>query len=274
MVLAIGLLVDDAIVVVENVERIMEEEGLPPERGDAQVDGPDHRRADRHRAGAVGGVRADGLLRRLDRRDLQAVLGHHRLGDGAVGGGGADADAGALRHACCKSHAHGQWRAARSAGSTAASTASTRGYGASVGCIVRRPLRIGVHLSARSSRRWSGCSSAPPPASCPTRIRASCSTLVQGPTGATAERTLDVVKQVEDHFLDSREATTSNSMFGVVGFSFAGQGQNMGLAFVRLKDWAERTGPTQSVQARRRPRLRRLQPDPRRAASSRSCRRR
>ena len=53
MVLAIGLLVDDAIVVVENVERVMTEEGLSPTRGDAQVDGPDHRRAGRHRAGAV-----------------------------------------------------------------------------------------------------------------------------------------------------------------------------------------------------------------------------
>ena len=75
MVLAIGLLVDDAIVVVENVERVMSEEGLSPLRGDAQVDGPDHRRAGRHRPGAVGGVRADGVPRRLDRRHLPAVLG-------------------------------------------------------------------------------------------------------------------------------------------------------------------------------------------------------
>ena len=82
MVLAIGLLVDDAIVVVENVERVMSEEGLSPQRGHAQVDGPDHRRAGRHRAGAGGGVRADGVLRRLDRRHLPAVLDHHRLGDG------------------------------------------------------------------------------------------------------------------------------------------------------------------------------------------------
>ena len=50
MVLAIGLLVDDAIVVVENVERIMSEEGLPPERGHpASSMERDHRRADRHR---------------------------------------------------------------------------------------------------------------------------------------------------------------------------------------------------------------------------------
>ena len=49
MVLAIGLLVDDAIVVVENVERVMQEEGLSPKEATEQVDGRDHRRADRHR---------------------------------------------------------------------------------------------------------------------------------------------------------------------------------------------------------------------------------
>ena len=73
MVLAIGLLVDDAIVVVENVERVMTG-GPAAARRRRKVDGPDHRRADRHRPGAVGGVRADGLLRRLDRRDLPPVL--------------------------------------------------------------------------------------------------------------------------------------------------------------------------------------------------------
>ena len=50
MVLAIGLLVDDAIVVVENVERVMQRGGPVAEGGDAQVDGRDHRRAGRHRA--------------------------------------------------------------------------------------------------------------------------------------------------------------------------------------------------------------------------------
>ena len=70
--------------------RARDERGGPvAARGHAQVHGPDHRRAGRHRAGAVGGVRADGVLRRLDRRHLPPVLGDHRLGDGAVGAGGA-----------------------------------------------------------------------------------------------------------------------------------------------------------------------------------------
>jgi HAE1 family hydrophobic/amphiphilic exporter-1/multidrug efflux pump len=53
---------------------------------------------------------------------------------------------------------------------------------------------------------------------------------------------------VEDHYLNE-ESEVVESMFGVVGFSFSGNGQNMGLAFVQLKDWSERTEPDQSVQA-------------------------
>ena len=86
LVLAIGLLVDDAIVVVENVERMLEENPEPdPARSDHHVDGPDPDGAGRHRADPVRRVPADGLLRRLDRRHLPAILGDHRLGDGAVG---------------------------------------------------------------------------------------------------------------------------------------------------------------------------------------------
>ena len=131
MVLSIGLLVDDAIVVVENVERVMREEDLSPREATRKSMDADHRRAGRHRAGAVGGVRADGVLRRLDRRDLPAVLDHDRVGDGAVGAGRADAHAGAVRHdaeAAAADAARGH--AASSAGSTAASIAAattTRG---------------------------------------------------------------------------------------------------------------------------------------------------
>ncbi len=52
MVLVIGIVVDDAIVVVENVERIMSEEGLPPARGHAQGDGADPGRHHRRHRGA------------------------------------------------------------------------------------------------------------------------------------------------------------------------------------------------------------------------------
>lgn len=59
---------------------------------------------------------------------------------------------------------------------------------------------------------------------------------VQLPAGATQERTLQVIRQLEGHFLE-KESKTVDSLITVVGFSFAGRGQNMGLAFVKLKDW-------------------------------------
>ena len=59
---------------------------------------------------------------------------------------------------------------------------------------------------------------------------------VQLPAGATQERTLKVIEQLEKHFLE-REAKAVDAIITVAGFSFAGRGQNMGLAFVKLKDW-------------------------------------
>ncbi|HZH05762.1 MAG TPA: efflux RND transporter permease subunit, partial [Lautropia sp.] len=68
---------------------------------------------------------------------------------------------------------------------------------------------------------------------------------VQLPAGATQNRTLEVMKQVEDFILKQPEV---QSMVGVLGFSFSGQGQNAGLAFITLKDWDERTAPGSSAQ--------------------------
>ncbi len=65
---------------------------------------------------------------------------------------------------------------------------------------------------------------------------------IQLPAGATMERTLKVIEQLEQHFQE-REQKTVESVITVAGFSFAGRGQNMGLAFVRLKDWKLRQTP-------------------------------
>lgn len=62
---------------------------------------------------------------------------------------------------------------------------------------------------------------------------------VQLPAGATQERTIQVIRQLEQHFLE-KESKTVQGVITVAGFSFAGRGQNMGLAFVRLKHWDER----------------------------------
>ncbi|HTT81988.1 MAG TPA: efflux RND transporter permease subunit [Rhizomicrobium sp.] len=61
------------------------------------------------------------------------------------------------------------------------------------------------------------------------------------PTGAELSRTLAVAKQIENYFLVDEKANVAN-MFIVTGFSFAGSGQNVGLGFIHLKDWSERSG--------------------------------
>src|SRR5512137_112882 len=65
---------------------------------------------------------------------------------------------------------------------------------------------------------------------------------VQLPAGATQERTLQVLRQMERHLLEN-EANTVEGVITVAGFSFAGRGQNMGLAWVKLKDWKLRDAP-------------------------------
>jgi len=69
---------------------------------------------------------------------------------------------------------------------------------------------------------------------------------VQLPPGATQERTLAVMQQVEDYFLKQPEV---DKIVSVLGFSFSGAGQNAALAFVPLKPWGERKDASQSAQA-------------------------
>ena len=70
--------------------------------------------------------------------------------------------------------------------------------------------------------------------------------MVQLPPGASQERTIEVLSQVEQYYLKQPEVA---KVVGVVGFSFFGRGQNAALAFVRLKDWDERKGADHSSTA-------------------------
>ena len=130
--------------------------GSRPREATLKSHGGDHRRPDRHRPGADGGVPAHGLLRRLDRRDLPPVLRHHRLGHGAVDHGGPGADAGAVRHP-----AQAGRKASRPASSTGASSRwFNRNFDAFRELVSQRSLhwcpapRLGDHdrLCRRSSR--------------------------------------------------------------------------------------------------------------------------
>ncbi len=245
MVLAIGLLVDDAIVVVENVERVMEEEGLSP------------REATRKSMGQITGALVGIAM------VLSAVFVPMAFFGGSTGVIYQQFSitivsamalsvlvALTLTPALCatilKPKSHGarrgpfgwfNWGFARTLG----------GYGRTVGWIVRRPLRVGlVYLGLAAVMVLLFLRT--PTGFLPDEDQGILFTLIQAPTGATLDRTVDVIEQVETYFLDDQSEAVE-SVFAVGGFSFAGQGQNMGIAFVRLKDWEERPDPGQSAQA-------------------------
>ncbi|WBU62068.1 efflux RND transporter permease subunit [Paracoccus albus] len=244
MVLAIGLLVDDAIVVVENVERIMEEEGLNP------------REATRKSMGQITGALIGIAL------VLSAVFVPMAFFGGSTGViyqqfaitivsamALSVVVALTLTPALCASMlkpTHGK-RGGLFGLFNRGFDGTTRGYTGAVGWIVRRPLRV-LLIYAALGAAMVFLFIKTPQGFLPDEDQGIMFVLIQGPTGATAERTQAVVDEVERYFLE-QEAASVDSMFGVVGFSFAGMGQNVGMAFVRLKDWEERPDPSQSVQA-------------------------
>jgi HAE1 family hydrophobic/amphiphilic exporter-1/multidrug efflux pump len=246
MVLAIGLLVDDAIVVVENVERIMEEEGLSPREAT--------RKSMDQITGALIGIAlvlsavfvpmaffggSTGVIyRQFSITIVSAMLLSVLV-------------ALTLTPALCATllkpkDAHHSRKGPLGWFNTGFDKV-TSGYAATVGFVTRRTLRALVVYAALVYGMVFLFNNTPT-GFLPDEDQGILLTLIQAPTGATAERTLEVVKQVESHFAGA-EGDNVQSTFGVVGFSFAGQGQNMGLAFVRMKDWDERPSPGQSVQA-------------------------
>jgi multidrug efflux pump len=72
--------------------------------------------------------------------------------------------------------------------------------------------------------------------------------LVQGPPGASSARTQVALDTVRDHFLQ-KEGGNVQGVFTVNGFSFAGAGQNSGIAFIPLKSWEDRPGAENKAQA-------------------------
>lgn len=245
MVLAIGLLVDDAIVVVENVERVMADEGLSP------------REATRKSMGQITGALIGIAV------VLSAVFVPMAFFGGSTGViyqqfavtivsamALSVVVALTLTPALCATIL----KKTEHAKTTGPFGLFNRffdkvlgGYAGSVGWIVRRPFRVGVIYIAMAVA-MAFLFVRTPSGFLPDEDQGIMFVLIQGPTGSTIERTMDVVGQVEN-YLTTQEAENVQSIFGVGGFGFAGAGQNMGLAFVRLKDWSERMSPGQSAQA-------------------------
>ena len=239
MVLAIGLLVDDAIVVVENVERVMAEEGLPP------------REAARKSMGQIQGALVGiGIV-------LSAVFLPMAFMSGSVGViyrqfAVTIASAMALSvlvaliftPALCatllKPIPKGHHEAKRGffGWFNRKFENGVHRYERGVKGFLKRPVTFGLV--------WVGIVAAVvvlflrvPAAFLPPEDQGVMFVQILTPVGSSYERTEKVVDQLRDYLL-TEEGDAVQSVMSVQGFSFAGRGQNAAIMFVGLKDWAKR----------------------------------
>ncbi|MDO9419359.1 MAG: efflux RND transporter permease subunit [Herminiimonas sp.] len=237
MVLAIGILVDDAIVVVENVERIMSEEGLSPRdatrKAMGQITGaiigitlvliavfiPMA-----FFGGAVGAIYRQFSLSMVASMVFSALMaftltpalcatilkpveaGHHHEKRGFFGWFNRHFNKTSIRYQSVIG---------------VMLTKTTRYmivYGLIVGCVALLYARL-------------------PASFLPSEDQGYIITNVQLPSGASTGRTLEVLKEIEDYYL---KQPAVEHVIAIAGFSFSGNGQNAGLVFTPFKDWSER----------------------------------
>ncbi|MDL3986654.1 efflux RND transporter permease subunit [Shewanella xiamenensis] len=246
MVLAIGLLVDDAIVVVENVERVMAEEGLSPLEAT--------RKSMDQITGALVGI---GLT-------LSAVFVPMAFMSGSTGVIYRQFSitivsamalsvlvALILTPALCATmlkplkKGHGHIETGFFGWFNRGFDRLTNRYESSVAGIVKRGFRVMmIYAALVVAVGWIFMRM--PTAFLPDEDQGILFTQAILPTNSTQESTMKVLEKVSDHFMAEEGV---RSVFSVAGFSFAGQGQNMGIAFVGLKDWSEREAPGMDVQS-------------------------
>jgi multidrug efflux pump len=245
MVLVIGIVVDDAIVVVENVERIMSEEGLPPLLATRKAMG--------QISGAIIGVTVV----------LMSVFVPLAFFAGAVG------------------NIYRQF-AAVMVSSIAFSAFMALSLTPALCAHLLKPVEAGHHMDkgglfgwfnrnfSKGARNYEGfvarilrhtgramlvfavvlaivglIFTKMPSSFLPNEDQGYILANIQLPPGATAERTSAVLSQAEKYILAQPEV---HDMVAVTGFSFSGQGQNMGLGFIILKPWEERKGAGHGAQ--------------------------
>lgn len=244
MVLAIGLLVDDAIVVVENVERIMTDEGLPPLEATEKSMG--------EITGAIVGIAlvltavfipmaffggSTGIIY----RQFSITIVSAMLLSALV--------AIVLTPALCATmlkpvdHTKKSWGPAAWFNRTFEK--STNGYVSTIGYMLGRPLRVMLMFAIVIA----GCAwffTRLPSSFLPQEDQGVLMTIVQLPNGATTVQTEEVIKKIEGFYLGT-EKDNVEAVFAVNGFSFTGSGQNNAMVFAKLKDFDLRTGKGQDA---------------------------
>ena len=246
MVLVIGIVVDDAIVVVENVERIMSEEGLPPLEATRKAMG--------QISGAIIGVTVVLISVFVPLAFFAGSVGniYRQFSAVMVASIGFSAFlALSLTPALCATllkpveAGHHHEKTGFFGWFNRGFSRTAKGYESLVARLLKRAGRyliiyaaiIGVVALVYTRL---------PTSFLPAEDQGTLLVNVQLPPGATRERTQAVMEQVEGFMLKQPEV---ESMVGVMGFSFSGQGQNAGLAFVTLKDWSERKEAGQQADA-------------------------
>ncbi len=248
MVLAIGLLVDDAIVVVENVERVMHEDKLSPY--DATV------KSMKQITGALVGIAvvlsavfvpmaffpgSAGIIYRQFSVTIVSAMALSVL------------IALVLSPALCatilkpSSGNAKSWYMAPARTFNAGFDMLTTTYENTVDRILRRRWIMLVTFAAIVA--VTGLLFARlPTAFLPDEDQGTLMTIVQLPESATLERTASVMDDVREYYSEN-EGDNISGLFTIAGFSVVGQGQNNGMSMAAMKDWSERPGPENSVQA-------------------------
>jgi len=246
MVLAIGLLVDDAIVVVENVERVMAEEHLPPkaatQKSMSQIQGALVGIAMVLSAVFIPMAFFGGSTGEIYRQFSITIVSAMAL---------SVLVALILTPALCATllkpvdpATHGQ-QSGFFGWFNQVFDRSTNHYTESVSGIIRstgRYLMVYVLIVAGMAVLFMRL----PTSFLPEEDQGVFMTMVQLPPGATQARTQKVLDTVTDYYL-THEKENVQSVLSINGFSFSGQGQNTGMAFISLKPWEERPGKENSV---------------------------
>ena len=246
MILAIGLLVDDAIVVVENVERVMSEEGLPPVEATRKSMG-------QIQSALVGiGLVLSAVFVPMAFFGGSAGVIYRQFSITIVSAMSLSVLVAlvftpALCATMLKPIAKGAHHEKRGFFGWFNRTfqSGVRGYERGVKGVLRRKAPyVLIYLVVVVGMGW--LFTRIPTAFLPEEDQGVLFAQVQTPSGSSNERTYRVVKQMGEYLLND-EKDVVKSVFTVTGFNFAGRGQSSGLAFIMLKPWAERTAPGQGV---------------------------